>query len=128
LLIENTRADRSASVADLESVPFFAISVVSRMVHMHPQTIRNYERMGLIHPSRTGGNMRLFSKRDVQRLEQINNFTEMGINLAGVEVIVRLLEQMEQMRRQIDGEIDRARSEAEEEILRLRREFDRRRR
>lgn len=75
----------------------FSISVVSRMLSLHPQTIRNYERMGLVTPSRTQGNIRLFSMRDVHRLRQIHAYTSRGVNLAGVEIIVELLEQIDQL-------------------------------
>ncbi len=93
--------------------PCFSISVVARMVRMHPQTIRHYERLGLIRPSRTSGNTRLFSQSDVELLERIQSFTELGVNLAGVEVIVNLLERM-----------DRMRAEAEERMLRMEREME----
>jgi len=73
----------------------FSISVVSRMLSLHPQTIRHYEKLGLISPSRTAGNVRLFSIRDVKRLRVIHMYTSKGVNLAGVEIIVELLERME---------------------------------
>lgn len=82
---------------DLEVNGCFSISVVSRMLSLHPQTIRHYERLGLVRPSRTSGNIRLFSLRDVQRLKQIHTYTSRGVNLAGVEIIVELLERLEQM-------------------------------
>jgi MerR family transcriptional regulator/heat shock protein HspR len=78
---------------DLEG--FFSISVVSQMLKLHPQTIRHYERQGLIQPKRSSGNIRLFSMRDVRRLRQIHEYTSNGVNLAGVLVIVELLERIE---------------------------------
>lgn len=84
---------------DLEFNACFSISVVSRMLNLHPQTIRNYERMGLVQPSRSRGNVRLFSMQDVQRLRQIHTYTSRGVNLAGVEIIVELLDQIEQLSR-----------------------------
>ena len=78
-----------------DSQPYFVISVVSKMLDIHPQTIRHYERLGLISPHRTEGNIRLYSRKDIDRLEQICSFTNLGVNLAGVEVIVSLLEKME---------------------------------
>jgi MerR family transcriptional regulator/heat shock protein HspR len=75
------------------------MSVVARLLHIHPQTIRHYERLGLLAPFRTAGNVRLFSEGDIRRLRQINELTEMGVNLAGVEIIVRLVQRIEQMQR-----------------------------
>lgn len=76
---------------------FFSISVVSEMLNLHPQTIRHYERLGLVTPKRTSGNIRLFSMRDVQRLRQIHEYTANGVNLAGVLVIVDLLERIDNL-------------------------------
>ncbi len=76
--------------------PVFQISIVSRMVGLHQQTIRSYERVGLIEPARSSGNTRLFSQRDVERLRQVVRLVnDLGINLAGVEVILRLREQID---------------------------------
>jgi MerR family transcriptional regulator/heat shock protein HspR len=75
---------------------YFTISAVARQFDVHPQTLRVYEREGLIHPRRSPGNTRLYSRRDIQRLQTILNLTrELGVNLAGVEVILRLKEQVE---------------------------------
>lgn len=74
---------------------FFSISVVSEMLKLHPQTIRHYEKQGLIQPKRTSGNIRLFSMRDVRRLRQIHDYTSTGVNLAGVMIIVELLERID---------------------------------
>jgi MerR family transcriptional regulator, heat shock protein HspR len=90
---------------DRDSEPFFVISVVSKMLKVHPQTIRHYERLGLLSPHRTEGKMRLFSKKDVERLEQICSFTNLGVNLAGVEVIVKLLEKMEHMKSEMERQM-----------------------
>ena len=76
--------------------PVFQISVVSRMVGIHQQTIRSYERVGLLNPARSQGNTRLFSHADVERLRQVVRLVnDLGINLAGVEVILRLSRQIE---------------------------------
>ena len=80
---------------------------------MHPQTLRQYERLGLVRPRRVGNN-RLYSQHDIERLRQIQRFTqEMGINLAGVDVILNLLDRMDEMQAQMEHEIERARTEAE---------------
>lgn len=71
--------------------PLYLISVVAKMLEIHPQTLRQYEREGLIEPSRTDGKMRLYSKKDLERIKSIINLTrQMGVNLAGVDIILRL--------------------------------------
>ncbi len=82
-----------------EDEPVFQISVVSRMVGLHQQTIRTYERVGLVQPARSGGNTRLYSAADVERLRQVVRLVnDLGVNLAGVEVILGLLRQIEELR------------------------------
>ena len=82
--------------------PCYTIGVVARMVDLHPQTLRNYEDMGLIVPQRTEGNIRLYSQREVDLLLKINRLTqEMGVNLAGVEIILRMAEQIEQLQLEV---------------------------
>ncbi len=80
------------------------ISIVSQMLSIHPQTLRLYEREGLIKPSRTDGNTRLYSHRDVDKLQLILRLTrELGVNLAGVEVILGMREKMKEMQEQIEN-------------------------
>ena len=75
--------------------PCYIISVAAKLVHMHPQTLRYYERLGLVHPARSEGKIRLYSARDVERLQQIHRYIkDLGVNLAGVEVIMRMTERM----------------------------------
>jgi len=82
--------------------PVYFISVAARLVQCHPQTLRTYERMGLLHPKRSGSNVRLYSERDMERLRQIQRLTqEMGVNLAGVEVVLRLLDQIEDLQDEV---------------------------
>lgn len=84
--------------------PCYTIGVVARMVDLHPQTLRNYEQMGLVVPHRTEGNIRLYSQREVDRLRKINRLTqELGVNLAGVEIILRMTEQIERLQNTIDS-------------------------
>lgn len=84
--------------------PCYTIGVVARMVDLHPQTLRNYEQMGLVVPRRTEGNIRLYSPREVDRLRKINRLTqELGVNLAGVEIILRMTEQIERLQDTIDS-------------------------
>jgi len=92
--------------------PCYVISVAARMLGIHAQTLRYYERLGLIEPSRSQGRVRLYSKRDIDRLRQVKTLmNELGVNLAGVEVILRFKERIAEMERQI--------AEMELEIKRL---------
>jgi MerR family transcriptional regulator/heat shock protein HspR len=76
--------------------PVYLISVVAKVLEIHPQTLRQYEREGLIVPSRTDGRMRLYSQRDIDRIKLILRLTrELGVNLAGVDIILRLKEKVE---------------------------------
>lgn len=75
--------------------PVFIISVAARMLGVQTQTLRYYERLGLIEPARTGGNQRVFSRADIERVRRIRSFMDdLGVNLAGVEVILRLLDRL----------------------------------
>jgi MerR family transcriptional regulator/heat shock protein HspR len=95
------------------------ISVVSEMLGIHPQTLRLYEREGFIKPKRSGGNTRLYSDEDVEKLEMILRLTrELGVNLAGVEVVLSMREKMEQMQREMQETIGRLRDELAREIQR----------
>ena len=84
--------------------PVYLISVVATMLDIHPQTLRQYEREGLVEPSRTQGRMRLYSQRDIDRMKLILRLTrQMGVNLAGVDVALQLKEQIDEMQREIDA-------------------------
>jgi MerR family transcriptional regulator/heat shock protein HspR len=79
------------------------ISVVADTFRVHPQTLRLYERLGLLKPSRSDGNTRLYTEADLHRLEIILNLTrDLGVNLAGVEVILSMREKMERMQREME--------------------------
>lgn len=100
--------------------PLYTISIAARLVRpdrpgepIHPQTLRMYEREGLVMPKRVGKN-RLYSDRDIERLRQIQRFTqELGVNLAGVQIILDLLERMEQMQREMEEQHAARRRERE---------------
>jgi MerR family transcriptional regulator/heat shock protein HspR len=78
------------------------IGVAARLVDLHPQTLRHYEARGLVVPQRSRGNIRLYSPRDIERLTKITRLTqELGVNLAGVEIILRLSEQVETLRAEL---------------------------
>ena len=97
--------------------PCYVISVTARMVNLHPQTLRYYERIGLVVPARSPGNVRLYSQNDIERLHKICRLTnELGINLAGADVILRLTDTIEQLQ----AEMDEMRTALESEIQRLR--------
>lgn len=83
------------------SEPLFVISVAARLVEMHPQTLRKYEREGLVAPSRTSGNLRLYSDSDIEQLRQVKYLVEQrGLNLAGVQLALELTRQLQSIREQ----------------------------
>ncbi len=83
--------------------PRYMISVAAELAGMHPQTLRVYEQRGLVLPQRTAGNTRLYSDRDIERLRLIQRLTsELGLNLAGVERVLRLEDDLRQMRRRLE--------------------------
>lgn len=85
------------------SEPLFVISVAARLVEMHPQTLRKYEREGLIAPSRTSGNLRLYSDQDIERLRQVKYLVEeRGMNLAGVQMALDLTRELLALRERLD--------------------------
>ncbi|WP_033122393.1 heat shock protein transcriptional repressor HspR [Helicobacter pylori] len=78
--------------------PLYLISVVAKILCVHPQTLRQYEKEGLIEPSRTDGKMRLYSQRDMDKIKTILRLTrDMGVNLAGVDIILRLKEKLDEL-------------------------------
>ena len=83
--------------------PRYMISIAAELVGMHPQTLRIYEQKGLVRPKRTSGNTRLYSEQDLERLRLIQQLTtELGLNLAGVEMVLRLEDQLKRMQRRIE--------------------------
>jgi len=82
--------------------PCFVISVVAKLVELHPQTLRYYDKIGLLRPSRTRGRTRLYSQRDVEELRKITRLIEdLGVNLAGVEVIMNMSNRIEELQRML---------------------------
>ncbi len=95
---------------------FFSISAVAKMFSVHQQTVRLYEKQGLISPKRSSGNTRLFSEEDIDQLEEVIYLThEMGINLAGVEMILRLKKQIKKMQNEMNKIFDTTQQELEQE-------------
>ena len=102
----------------MEDSPRYMISVAADLVGMHPQTLRIYESKGLIRPRRTAGNTRLYSEADLERLRLIQRLTnELGLNLAGVEHVLRLQDEVVRMRRRLDR-MEREMREAINEVHR----------
>ncbi len=88
------------------------ISSVAEMYEIHPQTLRLYEREGLLKPSRTEGNTRLYTDEDLERLEFILNLArDLGVNMSGIAIILQMRERMEEMNRQMQGFVDYVRTE-----------------
>src|SRR5258708_7575440 len=101
--------------------PMYVISVAARLVEMHPQTLRYYERAGLLKPSRSSGKIRLYSQREIERLRKIARLTnEVGVNLAGVEIIIDLTERLEALQEKMKQRED----ELLAEINRLREQLN----
>ncbi len=89
---------------------YLMISAVAERFDIHPQTLRLYEREGLITPARSAGNTRLYDERSIRRLETVLTLTrDLGVNLAGVEVILNMKEQLEEMQLELDRLLERAR-------------------
>lgn len=89
--------------------PVYLISVVAKILEIHPQTLRQYEKEGLIEPGRTDGKMRLYSQRDIDKIKTILRLTrDLGVNLAGVDIILRLKERLDEL----DSTIEELRTQA----------------
>ena len=98
---------------NMDDEPLYVISVAARMLGVPSYTLRYYEKIGIIEPSRSGGNIRLFSERDIVRLRQAKTLMDdLGVNLAGVEVILRMAQRMIELQQQME--------EMESELKRLR--------
>ena len=108
----------------MDERPRYMISVAAELVGMHPQTLRIYEQKGLVRPQRTAGNTRLYSDSDVERLRLIQQLTtEVGLNLAGVERVLSLQDELERMRRRLERMEQEMRSAIEQVHRSYRREL-----
>ena len=93
--------------------PIYVISVAAQILEVHPQTLRYYERAGLVQPSRSRGNIRMYSQHDIERLRLIQRLIDdLGVNLAGVEVIINLNEHI----RELEAEVARLRAKVGDEV------------
>jgi MerR family transcriptional regulator, heat shock protein HspR len=98
----------------------YIISVAAEIAGVHPQTLRIYERKGLLRPARTAGNTRRYSERDIDRLREIQDLTNRGVNLAGVKLIMELQDEVERSRRQMDDmrrELHRVRDRLRSDLI-----------
>ena len=113
-----TKTDVELNANSHGDQPCYVISVAARLVGVHAQTLRYYERLGLVEPARSRGNIRFYSPRDIQRIHHIKSLIEdLGINLAGVEVTIRMASRMEAMEQEIQrlaAELKRSRSRRQE--------------
>lgn len=108
-------------MADTRQRPVYVISIAAELVDMHPQTLRLYERKGLIRPGRSSGKTRLYSERDIEHLREIRRLTqELGVNLAGVEEIMRLRFELETSRAHLEGRIQDLQQDISERMTRWR--------
>ena len=97
--------------------PLYVISVAAELVDMHPQTLRLYERKGLIEPSRSAGKTRLYSQRNIEQLREIRRLTqELGVNLAGVEEIIKLRDKLDQLQSNMERRIGQLQGQLEDRI------------
>src|SRR5439155_17541975 len=114
--------DSAGRVRDGHDRPRYMISVAADLVGMHPQTLRIYEQKGLVRPGRTPGGTRLYSERDLERLRLIQRLTtELGLNLAGVERVIALEDELQKLRSQID----RLEKQMRDEIERVHKQYRR---
>lgn len=97
--------------------PVFVISVAAELAGMHPQTLRQYDRMGLVQPSRAPGRARRYSQRDVEKLQEIQDLSQAGVSLEGIKRIMSLQDQLEDMQAYINdlaGQLQRAQAKLAE--------------
>jgi len=106
----------------MDDSPRYMISVAADLVGMHPQTLRIYEQKGLVRPKRTAGNTRLYSEADLERLRTIQRLTtEFGLNLAGVELVLRMEDQLQR----IQARMERIERQMRDEIEKVHRQYRR---
>jgi MerR family transcriptional regulator/heat shock protein HspR len=103
-----------------ETQPVYMIGVAATLCQVHPQTLRQYERLGLVIPARVGAKNRLYSEKDIQRVRRIQRLTQgLGVNLAGVEIILRLLDEMEETRKDFERQFEQYVEDAEQRMAQM---------
>src|SRR5436309_13011839 len=115
-MVEPRGSDRRAERRDRA---VYVISVAAELAGVHPQTLRTYERKGLLEPARTGGGSRRYSERDLDRLRRIADLTEAGLNLEGVKRVMELQDEVNRLRH----ELSKAKEEAKEAVARTHRQY-----
>jgi MerR family transcriptional regulator/heat shock protein HspR len=106
----------------MDERPRYMISVAAELVGMHPQTLRLYEQKGLVRPKRTAGNTRLYSEADIERLQLIQRLTsELGLNLAGVELVIRLEDEL----RKAHARIAKLQQQLHDEVQKVHKQYRR---
>lgn len=115
-------ADESSDEKGIDKdKPLYVISVAAELVDMHPQTLRLYERKGLIEPSRSAGKTRLYSQRNIEQLREIRRLTqELGVNLAGVEEIIKLRHKLDSLQQSMEHRIGRLQNQLHGELTAMR--------
>lgn len=106
-------------MADRRDEPVYVISVAAELAEMHPQTLRAYERSGLVTPRRSAGNVRRYSQRDVERLQEVQRLTSEGLNLAGVRMVFELREALAVAKRRaalLEQELERLSARLREDV------------
>ena len=98
--------ERAARFELDDDAPLYVISVAAQLAGLHPQTLRQYDRLGLVSPGRTRGRNRLYSWRDIARLREVQQLSADGVNLAGIQRILDLQEEVDRLRRRL-GEVQR---------------------
>jgi MerR family transcriptional regulator/heat shock protein HspR len=100
--------------------PVYMIGVAAELCGVHPQTLRQYERLGLVQPARAGAKNRLYSDADIERVRQIQRLTQqMGVNLAGVEIVLRLLDELAELHAEAEARMAEYQREVEQQLIRL---------
>lgn len=119
---ERAREDEAERGIDKDK-PLYVISVAAELVDMHPQTLRLYERKGLIEPSRSAGKTRLYSQRNIEQLREIRRLTqELGVNLAGVEEIIKLRRRLDELQSGMENRISNLQHRLKDHLETMRRQ------
>ena len=116
-----SRLRRGPAVGDPAGRAVYVISVAAELAGVHPQTLRVYERKGLVDPSRTGGGNRRYSERDIEKLRRIQDLTNAGLNLEGVRRVLALEAEVQRL----ENELERVRAEARDALERTHRQYRR---
>ena len=120
MVFDSDRSERRRS-GNLRSRPAYFIGVVAEITEVHPQTLRHYERIGLVTPGRSPGNVRMFSQEDIERVQLIQRLTsELGVNLAGVEVVLNMRDRYQRQADEYQRNLEDLEQRYEAEIQRLR--------